>query len=196
MFVTRLDDDAALKKAADFMGEVFIFAARRSAQRAARASLRLVGAHFARSADPPAQVAGVAVVYEVTVSKAKDDAKAAATAAEKAQLRDAFVEVKEALRETVRARSAALLVMPSCLACTCRADAAAALRADCGRAGAGHAAECCGGGGGGAAAAVALVAAGAGRRRQRLAQQSVMRLAQSAAISSSSAGTEERVACL
>ncbi len=48
----------------------------------------------------------MAVVYEVTVSKAKDDAKAAATAAEKAQLRDAFVEVKEALRETVRARGA------------------------------------------------------------------------------------------
>jgi hypothetical protein len=28
VFVTRLDDDAALKKAADFMGEVFIFAVR------------------------------------------------------------------------------------------------------------------------------------------------------------------------
>ena len=35
VFITRLDDDAALKKAADFMGEVFIFAAR-ALRRAAR----------------------------------------------------------------------------------------------------------------------------------------------------------------
>jgi hypothetical protein len=52
------------------------------------------------------QVAGVAVVYEVTVSKTKDDAKAAATAAEKAQLRAVIVEVKDTLRETVRAHDA------------------------------------------------------------------------------------------
>jgi hypothetical protein len=44
----------------------------------------------------------VAVVYEVTISKTKDDAKAAATAAEKAQLRAVIVEVKDTLRETVR----------------------------------------------------------------------------------------------
>jgi hypothetical protein len=37
VFVTRLDDDAALKKAADFMGEVFIFAARARSRCATRA---------------------------------------------------------------------------------------------------------------------------------------------------------------
>jgi hypothetical protein len=36
VFVTRLDDDAALKKAADFMGEVFIFAARSRSRCATR----------------------------------------------------------------------------------------------------------------------------------------------------------------
>ncbi len=48
------------------------------------------------------QVAGAAVAYEVTVSKAKDEAKAEALRAEKQELRDAFVQVKETLRDTVR----------------------------------------------------------------------------------------------
>ena len=93
VFVTRLDDDAALKKAADFMGEVFIFAARalRRAERSPRSALRLT---------PCKQVAGAAVAYEVTVSKVKDEAKAEATRAEKQELRDAFVQVKETLADT------------------------------------------------------------------------------------------------
>jgi hypothetical protein len=54
----------------------------------------------------------VAVVYEVTISKTKDDAKAAATAAEKAQLRAVIVEVKDTLRETVSARVCTQVVLP------------------------------------------------------------------------------------
>ena len=76
--MTKLDDDAALKKAADFMGEVFIFA-----------------------------VAGVAVAYEVAMSKAKDDAKAAALKADKDALQVQFSEVGRSLRE-VAATVAAL----------------------------------------------------------------------------------------
>ena len=68
--MTKLDDDAALKKAADFMGEVFIFA-----------------------------VAGVAVAYEVAMSKTKDDAKAAALRADKEALQAQFGEVGRTLRE-------------------------------------------------------------------------------------------------
>ncbi len=56
----------------------------------------------ANSSPPPNQVAGIAVVYEVNLSKAKDDAKAAATRAEKEQLRAAFVEIKDALHDTIR----------------------------------------------------------------------------------------------
>jgi predicted nuclease with TOPRIM domain len=70
VFVTKLDDDLALKKAADFMGEVFIFA-----------------------------VAGAAVAYEVNVSKAKDDAKAAATKAEKEAMAAQFKALGGALRD-------------------------------------------------------------------------------------------------
>ena len=40
------------------------------------------------------------MAYEVTVSKVKDEAKAAATRAEKQELRDAFVQVKETLADT------------------------------------------------------------------------------------------------
>jgi hypothetical protein len=68
--MTKLDDDAALKKAADFMGEVFIFA-----------------------------VAGVAVAYEVAMSKSKDDAKVAALRADKDALQAQFGEVGRSLRE-------------------------------------------------------------------------------------------------
>ena len=95
VFVTRLDDDAALKKAADFMGEVFIFAV--------RATATPVACPLAKRSSAFAQVAGAAVAYEVTISKVKDEAKAEAVRAEKQELRDAFVQVKETLRDTVRA---------------------------------------------------------------------------------------------
>ena len=44
----------------------------------------------------------MAILYEVKVSKVKDDAKAAATKAEKEQLRAVIVEVTDTLRETIR----------------------------------------------------------------------------------------------
>lgn len=47
-------------------------------------------------------MAGIAILYEVKVSKVKDDAKAAATKAEKEQLRAVIVEVTDTLRETIR----------------------------------------------------------------------------------------------
>lgn len=43
----------------------------------------------------------MALAYEVNLNKHKDEAKAAATAAEKQELRDVLVQVKETLRDTV-----------------------------------------------------------------------------------------------
>lgn len=47
-------------------------------------------------------IAGLAVVWEVSSSKAKDDAKAVAAKAEKEQLRSTLEEIAATLRDTLR----------------------------------------------------------------------------------------------
>lgn len=73
VFVTKLDDETALKKAADFLGEIFIFS-----------------------------LAAGAVVYEVNASSVKDAAKAEKAKAEKEALRGALDDVAATLRDTLR----------------------------------------------------------------------------------------------
>jgi len=93
VFVTKLDDEAALKKAADFMGEVFIFSVRRSAPRDARADTgAALHSHYA-------QVAGLAVVYEVRINSKKDELKLRAAAEERGRRDRELAEVREAIKE-------------------------------------------------------------------------------------------------
>ena len=70
-FAGKLDDDVLLKKATDFLGEIFIFS-----------------------------VAGVAVLYEVKLSAAKEKAKSEHAAAEKAELHRVICDLAAAVNST------------------------------------------------------------------------------------------------